>query len=297
MSTVTFEAFREAEHFLLRNARLIDRHRYAFAFQSGSTAPILSVLDAYRNLDGGYGNALHPDLRGHGSQPLTTAAALHHLGEIGALTRDRTTGACRYLTSVTDDDGGVPCVLPTVRHTEAAPWWRETRDFSGALDPTATIAGLLHAHHSSDPWRDRATAFCWTRLSTLNWTTPGEAAAICTFLQHVTDRPRARAEFDRIAPMIRVVIDLDPAGHGHRPLDFATRPDHIARRLFTDAEIEEHLDALREEQQNDGGWNLGREPWTDSTRCEWRAIITLRRLLTLHAYGRIEHVPALHRTT
>ncbi|MBB4931034.1 hypothetical protein F4561_001854 [Lipingzhangella halophila] len=289
MTTNSPEALHAAEHFVMRNARLIDRHRFAFHFQSGPAHPIRTVLDAYRNVDGGYGNGLEPDLRGHGSQPVAAEVALRYLDEIGTMPTPILDGICTYLTSVSDDDGGVPCVLPSARHTEAAPWWREYSDFSGGLNPTAAIAGLLHKHHISHPWRDHATAFCWSRVSSMRWTDPYEAMAVCTFLQHAANQQRARQEIDRIAPMITAVIESDPAatGHVHKPLDLVTSPDHIARRLFADSEIEEHLDALEQEQQDDGGWPLSWQNWTESTTPEWRGIVTLRRLLTLRAHGRL----------
>ncbi|RNL86648.1 prenyltransferase [Halostreptopolyspora alba] len=287
MSSDTLHA---AEHFVMRNARLIDRHRFAFHFQSGPAEPIRTVLDAYRNVDGGYGNGLDPDLRGHGSQPVAVEFALRYLDEIGTMPQPLLNGICTYLNTVTDDKGGVPCVLPSARHTEAAPWWREYTDFRGSLNPTATITGLLHKNHVSHPWRDHATAFCWSQLAAMNWTTPSEAIAVCTFLQHVPERTRALRELDRIAPMITAVIEPDPTATGHvrKPLDIAPHPDHIATRLFTDSQIHAHLDALQRTQQDDGGWPLTWDNWTESTTPEWRGIVTLRRLLTLRAHGRLD---------
>ncbi|CAM3976178.1 hypothetical protein GCM10009799_13810 [Nocardiopsis rhodophaea] len=291
------EDLRAAEHFIARTARLIDRHRFAFHFSSGPAAPILSALESYRNIDGGYGNGLDPDLRGHGSQPIAVETALRYLDELGPIQRDTAADICKYLTLVTHDNGGVPSVLPSVRYTEAAPWWRETDDFTGELAPTASIVGILHKHHDPHPWRDRATSFCWTRIVGLNWTDPIEAMAICTFLQNAPNRRRAEEQLERLTPMIRAVIELDPDASGHlhvhTPLDLAPSPDHIARRLFTDAEIDKHLDALQSQQADDGGWPINWESWAETATNEWRGIITIQRLLTLRAYGRIDSsVPA-----
>ncbi|WP_131098232.1 prenyltransferase [Streptomonospora litoralis] len=299
MSMVTPEALRSAEHFISRNARLIDRHRFAYHFRSGPAEPIHSALESYRNLDGGFGNGLEPDLRGHGSQPAAVAVALHYLDELGTIPADVADGINRYLTSVTHENGGVPPVLPTARHTEAAPHWREAEDFRGALDPTAALVGLMHRHRICHTWRDRATAFCWTRIGALRWTRPEESIAVCTFLQHVPDRERAEQEFDRLAPAIRAVIETDPAagGHVHKPLDLVSRPDHIARRLFSDDEIEAHLDALCDAQGDDGGWDITWDSWAPSARNEWRGMLTVRHLKTLRDYGRLSaDVPTTART-
>ncbi|TDQ48530.1 prenyltransferase [Actinorugispora endophytica] len=288
MSTVTQDTLHLVDHFIARSARLLDRYRFAHHFQGGPAHAVYAVLDTYRNVDGGYGNALDPELRGHGSQPLADAAALRVLDELGPLPHGTVNGLCRHLGGATRPGGGVPPVLPDIRHTETAPWWREHHDFRGALNPTATIAGLLHKHHISNPWRDRATSFCWTRIRALNWTDPEEAAAVCTFLQHVPDRDRARAEFARLSPVIRVVIARDPdvRGYVHTPLDLAPTPGHIARSLFTDAEIDAHLDALLAAQEPDGGWPVNR-PWAEGPTAERRGSDTLRHLLVLSAYGRV----------
>ncbi|GAA4905589.1 hypothetical protein GCM10023405_28410 [Streptomonospora salina] len=286
---VTPEALRSAEHFVSRDARLIDRHRFAYHFRAGSGEPIRAALDSYRNVDGGFGNGLEPDLRGHGSQPAAVALALRYLDELGPVPAGIADGIGRYLTGVARDSGGVPPVLPTARHTEAAPWWRERSDFDAALNPTATLAGLMHRHRICPGWRDRATAFCWSRIGALRWTTPEEAIAVCTFLENVPDRRRAQEEFDRISPAIRAVIETDPRvqGHVHRPLDLARRPDHIARRLFSDDEIAADLDGLLQRWSEDGGWDITWHSWAPSARNEWRGLLTVRNLTILCDYGRL----------
>jgi hypothetical protein len=239
MTVVTWDSYLAADHFVMRSARLVDRYRFAYHFQAGPDQPVRVALAAHRNLDGGYGNALDPDLRGHASQPAATEIALRYLDELGPVPQNIGTDICRYLTSVSDADGGVPAVLPNVRYTEAAPWWRLTDDFTARLDTTALITGYLHKHHITHQWRDNATAYCWKHIDAMAWTEPHEAIGVCTFLQHVPDRMRAIEALNRISTMIRAVIDVHPrtTGHVHTPLDLASDPHHIARALFTDAEI------------------------------------------------------------
>lgn len=105
MDTTTRDMLHAAEHFIARNARLLDRYRYAHHFQSEPARTVRAVLNTYRNVDGGYGNALHPELRGHGSQPIVTARALRILDELGYLPASLVDAACRYLRSVTQPDG------------------------------------------------------------------------------------------------------------------------------------------------------------------------------------------------
>jgi hypothetical protein len=291
MTVVTWDTLRAAELFIMRNARLIDRLRFAHLFQNGPTEPIRSALRAYRNLDGGYGNGLDPDLRGHASQPAATELALRYLDELGPIPAGLGTGICRYLVTVTNPDGGLPRVRPNVRHTQSAPWWQQHQDFTSDLGLTALLAGYLHKHNISHTWRDNATAYCWKRINALHWTDPRQAIGICAFLQYVPDRDRALRTTSRLHPMIRAVIDTDPRPNPHRyvhtALDIATHPDHIARPLFTDAEIQRNLDFFEQTQRPDGGWDATWQHWDTAATLEREGMRTVQRLHVLCAYGRV----------
>lgn len=290
MIVVTWASFRAAEGFIERSARLIDRHRFAFHFQNGRTEPVRSALAAYRNLDGGYGNALDPDLRGHASQPAAVEIALRYLDELGTVPQHLGDSACRYLATVSDSEGGIPPVLPNVRFTEAAPWWQLNQDFNGRLGLTAMVTGLLYKNSIAHPWRDTATAYCWKHIDALSWTDPHEAVGVCSFLQYVPDRRRADSALNRLSTMIRAVIDVHPrgSGHVHTPLDLASHPDHIARPLFTDAEIARNLDLFEKQQRQDGGWDAIWDHWDTAATLEREGMRTIQRLRTLRAYGRVE---------
>jgi len=60
---------------------VLDRHRFAHLFLAASEAPVLEALRPYQNEDGGFGNALEPDLRAPVSQPLPVWTALTVLDE------------------------------------------------------------------------------------------------------------------------------------------------------------------------------------------------------------------------
>ena len=293
MKTVTADALAAAEKYLLLNARLIDRLRFAHHFRDGSAASVRASLAAYANADGGFGHALEPDLRGAGSQPQPVEVAFRILDETasadkpfaGPLVRP----ACDYLSTISAADGGVPFVLPSVRDTPAAPWWQSPDDPPGNLNPTAALAGLLHKHRVDHPFVEQATAFCWPRIEALTETTPYEAHAVLSFLDHVPDRDRAAAAFERFAPLVmpHVALDPDARGEAHFPLDFAPSPAGYGRRLFDEDTIERHLDALVAAQRDNGSWTFNWPAWTPVVQHEWSGFVTVARLLTLRAYGRL----------
>ncbi|MEO3889893.1 hypothetical protein [Nonomuraea sp. B5E05] len=277
-----------ARRYLDLNARLIDRLRFEALFGDGPRERVLDVLRCYQNADGGFGNALEPDLRGQGSQPEPVEVAFWILDELDAFDSPMVPAACDYLAQVSAEDGGVPFVLPSVRNTPRAPWWETADDPPGSLVPTASIAALLHKHGSTHPWLAAATAFCWSRIAEIDETNPYEARAVVPFLNLVPDRDRAEAEFARIKEAILATVALDPhaTGEAHFPLDFA--PEPLRLPLFTHDVLDTHLDALAAAQSEEGGWNGNWLMWTPLVAHEWGGYITVHRLKTLRAYGRLK---------
>jgi hypothetical protein len=279
-----------AERFVWVSGRLLDRHRFAHLFRGGDPAAVLDALRPYQNPDGGFGNALEPDLRGPASQPQPVEVALHVLAEVEALD-DRMAGtACDYLTTITTAEGGVPFVLPGVRAYPRAPWWETGDDPPASLNPTAAIAGLLHRGGVRHPWLEPATEFSWRQIDRQGETGTYEMRCVLLFLEHVPDRIRAGAALERVGPKLQEhgLVAPEPAGEGEAfsPLDYAPAPGSLARRLFADREVEAHLDALVDAQREDGGWPVGWPVWTPATGPEWRAWITIESVRRLQAYGR-----------
>jgi hypothetical protein len=287
MKTVTPDALQRAETFVLLNARLLDRLRFAYHFRGGSPDAVVRSLRPYQNPDGGFGNALEPDLREPASQPFAVQHVLETLDETDHFDDPMVSDICDYLTKISGSEGGVPFALPGPADLQA-PYLPITENPPPSLNPTGTLAGLLYAHQVDHPWVDKAAAFCWERIDVLETTDPYEARAIIAFLDHVPDRARAEAAFERLRPVFAGLVELDPdaSGEVHSPLDLAPEPNGLARRLFTEDVIDTHLDALIDSQRDDGGWDVNWQIWTPATSLDWRGWMTVHSLLRLRAYGR-----------
>jgi hypothetical protein len=61
----------------------------------------------------------------------------------------------------------------------------------------------------------------------------------------------------------------------------------MGRALFSDDEIDLHLDVMIDAQGEDGGWTPNFAMWTPLVTHEWGGYLTGSNLRTLHAYGRI----------
>lgn len=281
------EILESAKTFILSNARLLERYLFAFHFQSGDSQRVLSALLAYQNQDGGFGNALEPDKRTATSQPIDQEFALRILDEIG-FEPSIALQICDFLETVTID-GGIPFVLPTVRDAPRAEWWNtETDNPPASINPTASIAGLLHKYHFQHPWLAGATDFCWGQIEISQNVSGNDLLSVLLFLEHVPERERAERVFKQISAHMltggHIAYDPQASGYIFMPLDFARSPHSMCRRLFDDDTIQTHLEALARRQQADGGWPISWDAISPACEMENRGIVTIGALQTLKAY-------------
>lgn len=280
--------FAAAAGFLTGHARVLDRRVFQRLFSGGPAGPVRDAVAAYRNDDGGFGHGLEPDCRAAASQPAAVEMALRLLDMAGAWDERLVREAVDWLVTVAPAEGGAAFVEPTVEQGPHAPWWVPADGHPASLIQTGQIAGLLYARGFAHPWLARATELMWARIAELTAPTGYEMLGVLAFLEHVPDRARAVAEFDRVGPLVRDLAALDPqpAGEAHTPLDFAPLPGSLARALFGKPTIEAHLDHLAGAQRDDGGWMFGWPSWSPAAEADWRGFLTVDALRVLRANGR-----------
>src|ERR1700730_10666550 len=120
MNTPDFNA---AAAFVAANARVLDRRRFQRLFEDGPAEPVRDAVAAYRNDDGGFGNALEPDCRAPGSQPAAIDMALRIMDDAAAWGVDLVRGAGDGVAAVAPAEGGSSFVQPTLDGWPHAPWW------------------------------------------------------------------------------------------------------------------------------------------------------------------------------
>jgi hypothetical protein len=283
MSTNILES---AETFIWNNARLLERKLFSFLFRGGERQPVIAALSAYQNEDGGFGNALEPDKRTPSSQPIDQEFALRILDDVGfdAAITER---ICDFLMSITTNEGGVPFVLPSVRDAPRADWWNTEDNPPASINPTASIAGLLHKHKFQHGWVEKATEYCWRKIEELQNGSEHDLLCAAIFLENVPDRDRAEKMFQNISEQIKKQTTFDPQASGYtfKPLTWAPVPDSLCRGLFEHSEIDSHLNALAAGQQADGGWLISWPAFSPACELEYRGVVTIGALKTLKAYG------------
>jgi hypothetical protein len=281
-----------ASAFLHSTARVLERRRFAHMFEGASAEPVLHALRAYRNDDGGFGHSIEPDMRAPSSQPVGVHTVLEIMHEVGVNDDQMIAAAGDWLTTITREDGGIPFVLEDAMAYPHAPWW-QYEDESSAIQ-TPINAAAFHRLGARHPWLERADEYCFRQIAELDLsgltTAPGYALQFgVAFLNATPDVARAEAALDALAPALAplATAEPDPSAEVTSPLDLAPDPGARSRRLFDDATIARHLDALEAAQQDDGGWRVTWPDWNPAAALEWRGVATMHALRLLRANGRV----------
>jgi hypothetical protein len=276
-----------AENFIWSAARLVDRHRYTLLFADGPAEPVVEALRGYRNPDGGFGHGLEPDLRCPISQPSPTLYALEILNEAGAADGHMARVAWAWIASIAAPDGSLPSVVPGFEDYPHAPWMTPE---PGSFITLALAAALYAGGVTDGEWLPRATQWCWHSIEAREEPRGYWLEFACRFLDAVPDEGRAHQAIDALAPRIDMSA-VAPVGavEGEtlRPLDFSPVPGSRSRRLFSEDQIDAHLDLVESEQQKDGGWMFDWLAWSPAQTNDWRGVVTIRALRWLRDNGRL----------
>jgi len=290
MSNRPNPSIERATDFMWRNARPLERALFAHEFLNGTADAVVAALLAYRNSDGGFGNALEADIRAPGSIPLACENALRALCDARIRDARIAIGICDFLASVAESDGRVETALPHILEYPRAAHWSDPSFGADSPNPTAGLVGLLRYQDVDHPWIARAVQWCERRLER-PLQDAHEVACALRFYEYAPDRKRAKiaaVKIARAADQTRwFVKDPSSTDYGVTPLQLCPRPDAIARPAFADDLIEAHLASLAARQQDDGGWPITWAAPSPAAELEWRGFLTFEALKCLRAWSRI----------
>jgi hypothetical protein len=282
----------KARDFMDAHARLIERRRLELLFGDGDPETVVGALAGYANADGGFGWALHPDLRSASSQPVAAIHAFEVFEEIAPLTSPLAVSLCDWLDRVSLADGGLPFALPDAAGSGSAPMWADADPSQSSLLITSAVCGSAHRVARHDPavgghrWLSRATEHCLERIAAMD----GPSMAIeFRFVLQLLDALDARAasELERLGRFLPASGMMAVAGGAEgemmRPLDFSPEPDRPLRALLAADVIAGDLDRLAAAQAPDGGWSVDWKVYSPAAALEWRGEATVRALKILKA--------------
>jgi hypothetical protein len=302
--------FNRARDYLLSKARPLEKTVFEMEFEEGNTDDVLTQLEKFQNLDGGFGRALEPDLRTPTSSALCSEMGLRYLAdwEIPA-EHPMVRSVVKYLIDLFDAKTWVWRVIPVdANDYPHAPWWHDEEgslassfDHFMVIPRAGILASLYHyAELVPEDWLLVMTERTVKDIEDLETERFGQGGDTLVYALRLTQAPGLARQFHtRLAPFLREVADSvvkrDPrswSSYVAPPLKLAPTPASPIADLLAD-DIEANLDYLIEKQTSEGTW----EPtWTwgefypdqwAQVKEEWRGILTLETLITLQAFGRI----------
>lgn len=310
MRQLSAAQFTRAVDFIYEQGRPLERALFTWHFHGSERQVVLRTLAAFQNDDGGFGNALEPDLRTPLSSALATGIALNLLVELAAdVNEPMLIRVVSYLIDSINMDTMCWRVIPNDANKAVhAPWWH---DKEGSLErtfddfliiPRVQLTALLCHFAALVPheWLVRMVEESIRAIEQNEDFGSGggsdmEYAQLLSIAPGLTVDQRARLE-KRIRMAGLQVVSRDPAEwttYCITPLKLAPRPDSLLGRDLK-AEVERHLDYLVEHQDEAGAWwpvwswgDFYPDVWPQARR-EWAAIITLENLRILRAYNRLE---------
>ncbi len=306
MITLTDADLARSRDYVHQNGRPLDRARFAFHFDGGPAAAVVSALAEYQNPDGGFGHGLEPDMHTPASSVVATALAGAILREVSAPAAEPVVGrAVGYLVGAFDAGRRRwPIVPPDVEAAPHAPWWNYAeieQTFNGfELNPMAVVVAVLHEYADLVPadFLAGVTTTVLERLDTRRSSIDrDEFRAVVALGQsgRLPDGQRARVQALALEQVERSV-EFDEARWGEyrlQPLDVLPSPQVFLAPAIPAGVVERNLDHWVRQHQSDGSWPLtwswaevDEKAWARAER-DGKCVVLIERLETLRAHGRL----------
>lgn len=287
--------------YLTHNARPLDLALYDFHFNGGDTRAVLKRLATYLNPDGGFGNALEPDLRLPQSTALATWMAFRVMDEVGiAADNELLRRGLRYLIDSYDPSRpGWAIVRPEVDGYPHAPWWEYKAAMAGFGwgNPSAELLGFLIKYGNTNT-ADMVQALSQRAVARIQEVDPSDFHEVFNFksLYELAGDDLRQQLQKPLERLILRAVSTNPdewKAYSAPPLRFITSPSDPFARLFGKEIIHENLDFLNNSMVNGDHWELNWD-WSGAyptdwviAKKEWSGQLTVRNLVTLHAFGEV----------
>lgn len=300
------DGWERARAFMISTARPLEQALFAREFEHGADDEVYTHLSAFQNADGGFGNALEPDLRASASSALATSVALQTLRSMNAPTdHPLVQGAMRYLVNTYDrETQRWPIIPPAAQAAPHAPWWEYDAELPQRFgqylaNPRAELLGYCYdyADHMPQPMRDQLTTSVLAHIEQAPDDMDMHDLLCYARLLETRSLPDiVRAPLhEKLTRIVERTVERDPARwaeYGLQPLTIVASPESPFAPMLADA-IEANLDYVIAQQQADGSWGPSwswatfyPDAWPVAER-DWKSVLTLGNLQRLRAWGRI----------
>jgi len=310
MTVLSDKNYQKAEEFILTNARELERNIYYYHFKPimSSYQDVVHELIKFQNSDGGFGNALEPDVRMKKSSIVATKYALQILIDINASSSEQIVrdGISFILKNYNEKSKTWELVDENVEAAPHAPWWnfdnlsKEFNQFNA--NPKAGILRILLHYKELVPEEiiSEVTVSLmehFKQLSTkMNFF---DAIGFLQLLQTKNlDISIEQIIKEKMIKTASVIVSTNPDewhNFSIKPIWLAPSPTApLYKTLEKDIPI--NLDFEINNQLEDGSWipswswnNKWSDEW-EQAKNDWQGILTLTMLRILRNYNRIDGI-------
>jgi len=292
------EQIKKIEIYIENYARPLDRALYNFHTHAGSVDSVFAALAKFQNEDGGFGNAIEPDMRQPQSTSIATWFAFQYIKQItdqpyNAIIKH----ALNYLVLTLDDNKvGWLVVAPEVDDHPHAPWWNYDSAINnfGWGNPAAEVLGLF-IHYGDKSHHDLIVRLTDKALERIGHVPPSDFHEIFCFkaLYELADAELQNQLKEPLEKLIKQAVSTNPdewAGYVATPLKFMNGPDDPFISLFEPSLIKQNIDFVISNLQDDHwepNWTWQEqypEQW-EIAKQEWSGELTVKNLLLLKSFN------------
>lgn len=306
MKKLSKESFQKAKSFIFTNGRVLDQRLFEFHFEHGSKESVIEALGAYQNEDGGFGQALEPDLRSPLSTVYTTSQGLFILREVGADSKEPIVRkSIQYLLENYEEGNSIWPIIPleALDAPHAGHWddiiEKEFDDFF--INMRAGLAG--HFWHYKELAPEGFAEQITSEVIETLLATPNENLGLIFDLWSYVGLMNTQglpenvklSLFEKLSQAIPKKVEKNPEKWtmmSVSPLNMAPTSGSPMAALIDSKHIEKNLVYDIDQQLPDGTWALDwswekddPEAWAIAEK-EWKAHLAIGKLRTLQAYGR-----------
>jgi hypothetical protein len=306
MTKLTKNEFDKAKAYIMNRGRPLEQALSRYYFDGVSKENILVEIGKYQNNDGGFGNALEPDLRAPESSALCTTFALDILADLEIPSSEvMIEKSVNYLMRIYDEDKHIWRIIPKTTDTSPhAPWWNQAgleKEFGNLLEnPRVKICGYLFHYKglTSQDFRNDILNRVLAQMEIQEDKVPGDTLLCYLRLLECDNLPSEAKDriYRKLKNMIPVSVEIVSEKWGEyclKPCWVIKSPQSSFLNIINHA-FNENLDYEIRTQDEDGSWkpfwSWGEaypEDWKIAKQ-EWSAILTLDLIKVLKAFGRIE---------
>lgn len=286
------------ENYIYGNARGLDIALYDFYFNNGDKAVVIKELSKYQNHDGGFGNALEPDVQTPDSSPYVTTIALQYLVNINVdKDEEIVKSTIKYLNNTYNKEiKGWLSVSKSVEDYPHAPWWRYEEGLKEEWgNPSAEILAYLLFYDEENNLIPELKQKALNRLQKIVKPEFHELKNYCRLYELANENDFKEKIYFKLSKLILEVAEIDSTkwgGYVSTPLTFIENPKSKLASIFNLEILEKNIEFLISTIKMDNHWEpnwswgeLYPEVW-DQAKGEWSGFITVNTLKILNNFDK-----------